>query len=152
MPYTDVISINDAKTYLGVDGSGRDGEISRIIDSALRFVEDHSSHVLVARNKRYVYRGNCVKVYDYPINSVTAPNPDTTTITELPSYHLVEDSDTNNTSVTLNVGYESVVDIPPALVEAGYVAIEHLFSENGSKGSLPATFWDLVHSVKRHIL
>lgn len=150
MAYTDVISLEDAKEYLGVDDDSRDTEIYRMISAALRFVEQHTGHIVDARNKKYYYRDRQVDVYDFPINSVVSPDPNTTTATVYANKTNYVDSDADSEFVELNVGYTDVLDIPPVLVEAAYMLLDHFFNQ-GQTGSIPQAAWQLIQTDKRHL-
>ena len=69
MAYLTVIPLADAKTYLGVDDTSRDAEITRMIEAALALLEKRTNHIMVVGNKDYFYEDGCVRVYDYPINT-----------------------------------------------------------------------------------
>ena len=153
MAYTDVISLDNAKDYLGIDDTSRDTEINRMISSALSFVEQHSNHIMVSVNKKYYYREDLARVYDFPITAVVSPDPDTTTVYTFAGYSEYVDSNTSNTYVELTVGYADPADIPAPLVEAGYMIIEHLFNQKETGNSqIPQAAIQMIHSFKRRVL
>lgn len=153
MSYLTVISLANAKVHLGVDDTARDAEITRMISGALSFVEEHSNHILFARNKKYYNRWTETRVYDYPINSVVFPDPDTTTAKENRFYTAYKDSNADNTYLTLNVGYADPADIPAPLIEAGYMILEHLFMQKETgKSEMPAAAWAMIRSYARHTI
>lgn len=150
MPYTDIISLEDAKDYLGVDDTSRDTEISRMIKSALYFMEKKTQHYLLPIDKVYNYKNNCARVYDYPIN---------TSITEdvevCSGYSIYTESDSDIKTITLNVGYEEVSDIPEDLVEAGYIMLKFFFYEQEKleeKGRVPMIVQEIINEYKRFII
>jgi len=158
--YTDVISLSDAKDFLGVDDESRDKEITRMIDAALRYVEEHTGHIMYARDKTYRLRGRTYKrVYDFPINSVVkgvdkdgvdvaltfGTNYD---LCEYEGYTEYYQIDSDAVSLVLNVGYTDVEEIPEPLIEAAYIYIGHLF--DGKEGMFPAMH--LLGTHKRFII
>lgn len=126
MAYTDVISLVEAKSYLGVDDTSRDTEITRMIGSALSYLEKRTNIIMYARDKVYTLRNGCVRVYDYPINTLDENLASTVTKTVGQMYDTYSDSNTENKTITLNVG--SSGNIPPDLIEAGYMLIEYYFN------------------------
>jgi hypothetical protein len=146
MAYIEVISLEDAKAYLGVDDTARDAEIERMIDSALSYVEEHSSHVMFERDKTYYYRNGKVSVYDFPINTV----PTGVTEYKYKGYSTFCPAEATDKSVTLNVGYSDPAEIPYPLMEAGYVMLGHLFDRESQ--SIPSDVHTLIRSHSRHVI
>lgn len=149
MSYLTVISLEDAKTYLGVDDTARDGEISRIIKSALSYLEKRTNVVFFTKDKVYYYdTTDCVYVYDYPINSTTNTTAD---VTVKQSYSIYQETDSDIDSITINVGYATPGDIDPDLIECGYALIECLF-EGGKLSEIPETIEFMISANKRFII
>lgn len=73
--YLDIISLAEAKLYLRVDDTltEDDAQITNMINSSLQYVEDWTNIIMFSRAKTYRFVNSFVKVYDYPINSVTSP-------------------------------------------------------------------------------
>ena len=76
MSYLSIISLAEAKNYLRVDDTltADDDQITNMINSALKYVEDWTNIILYAREKSYIVVGGSKRVYDYPINSVIKPS------------------------------------------------------------------------------
>lgn len=76
MAYIDVISLANAKLYLRVDDTltEDDAQITNMINVALKHVEDNTQILVFARDKTYRMINGCIRVYDYPINSVIKPS------------------------------------------------------------------------------
>ena len=111
MSYLSVITLERAKNYLRIDAdlTDDDTEITSMINGALRFIEKRTNHIMFTQSKTYTGKCN-VKVYDYPINSITTdPNP----VVELFSLYTVYD---DVETVTLNVGY-AVNTVPDDLIQ-----------------------------------
>jgi len=149
MSYLSVISLEDAKTYLGVDDTSRDAEISRFIKSALSYLEKVTNVHVIAKDKTYQYDStDCVYVYDYPINSTT----NTTATAEIKTlYSIYTESDSSIDSITLNIGYTNVVEIDPDWIECGYVLIECLY-EGGKLAALPDLIKIMISTLKRFVV
>lgn len=125
MSYLDVISLENAKSFLGVDDTSRDTEITQMINAALSLIERETNYIMEAVDKAYLLRDGCVRVYDYPINTDDGDLDETVTRTNKSLYSIYSDSSTA-TTITLNVGG---TDIPADLVQAGYSLIEFFFNE-----------------------
>ncbi len=76
MAYIDVISLANAKLYLRVDDTLTEdnAQITNMISVALKYVEDYTQILVFDRDKTYRMINGCVRVYDYPINSVIKPS------------------------------------------------------------------------------
>ena len=144
MPYTDIISLSDAKIYLGVDDTSRDAEITRMIGSALSHLEKVTNIILFDRDITYYYEDGCVRVYDHPIN--TAINDD---VIVKKTYSIYSSASDN--SITLNVGYANSSEIPPNIVEVGYAILECLF-DGGKTSDLSDNVKTMIHNIKRFIV
>jgi hypothetical protein len=75
MAYIDVITLAQAKLYLRVDDTltEDDTQITNMINSALRYIEVYSGHLMFDRAKTYRMIDGYVRIYEYPINSVISP-------------------------------------------------------------------------------
>ena len=76
MAYIDVITLADAKLYLRVDDTmtADNAQITSMINSALKYVEDYTRIMVYDRDKTYRMVNGVIRVYDYPINSVISPS------------------------------------------------------------------------------
>ena len=161
MAYTDVISLATAKTYLRIDDSQNetDSEITSMIKSALSYVEKHTNVLVYDRSKTYPVYQRCVRVYDYPINSVTKAVDDdgvditltyktNYTYTTKNFYTLYEQIDSDAVSLVLNVGYDDPADVPTELIDVALVIIKLMYYEQESDKS----FTDMIPSWAKHIL
>lgn len=112
MAYLDVLSLARVKDYLRVDSdlTDDDNEITSMIKAACLFVEKRTNHIFYARE--VIYKGNPVKVYDYPINDIVSP------VDPVVIHYSLCDLYPNETEVTLNVGYEDPTDVPDELLQA----------------------------------
>ena len=144
MAYTDIISVEDAKDYLGVDDTSRDAEIARLIKSALKYLEKRTNIIMQEVVKIYPIVDGCVRVYDSPI--ITASFPSSTTRTKKSLYSLFEDNEL--TEISLTVGS---IDVDSDLVEAGYMLIEHYFQE-GDRSKLPLEVENIINMNKRFVV
>ena len=146
--YTNVITVANAKDYLGIDDDSRDAEIKRMINSALKYLEKRTNIIMVAIDKSYVLTNGCAHVYDYPINTPDADLDDTVTRTNGNLYSVYSDTATDATVITLNVG---CVDVDEDIIEAGYMLIEHYFQE-GDRSAIPKAVEDIIAINKRFII
>ncbi len=158
MAYTDVISLSNAKDYLGIDDTSRDTEISRMIKSALQYIEKQTNIIMDATDRVYILNNGCKRVYDYPINTLDSDLDSSFTVTRKGLYSIYETSDTSIVDVILNVGYVhdyeedyKVSDIESDLIEAAYMLIEHFFNE-GDRTAIPQSVNVILGMHKRFIL
>ena len=123
--YLDVITLERAKNYLRIDSdlTDDDAEITSMINAACRYIEKRTNHLLYAREATYT--GVCqVKVYDYPINSITTdPAP-------FVCHFTMFDVFPNNKTVDLNVGYETPDLVPDELIQAALQMIKVWYYES----------------------
>lgn len=155
MAYLDVISLADAKSYLRIDDTltDDDAQITRMIKSALSTIEKKTNILVYARSKSYLFQDYCVKVYDYPINSLTSP-----TDAEVVEKTLYTNYTTNNSTdkqLVLNVGYTDPLDVPQELIDCALQYVKYLYYEaetdKSNKGMLPYWLQDMINQNKRFI-
>ena len=133
MSYTSIISVEDAKDYLGVDDSFHDDDIQRMIKASLQCIEKYTNHIFFDRSKDYLLMDGEVSVYDYPINSVVTPgSEDDYESKEHPLHTVYTVSDTDLVKITLNVGYSDADDVPDDLIQVAFEKIDAMFN-NTSK-------------------
>lgn len=147
MPYTVVISVEEAKDYLGVDDTSRDSEISRMIVSAFKYIEKRTNVICDPSDKTYVLVDGCAMVYDYPINTLDTALAETVTRYVKILHSVYEDSDSDNTTITLNVGSNTV---DSDIKEVAYMLIEHFFQE-GERAKVPEYLIKMIDINRRFI-
>lgn len=152
MSYLTVITLDQAKLHLRIDDDTFDSEITRMIKSALSICEQETKHILYARDKDYFTSSNgCLRVFDYPINSVVDPVDTTGTQRQLwTDYSIAEDS-----KITLNVGYTNPDEVPTQLIDAALQIMDVWFygSEKQMNISLiPDAVYSNLHKLKRFII
>ena len=131
MAFIDVVTLAEAKSYLRVDDgfTADDSLITILINAAGNIIEAHTNHLLYAREKTYKFYDGYVRVYDYPINSVTSPDEADMEVEELSLYTLYEYS---SGDLVLNVGY-AVADVPPLLKIKMMEVIDALYNGNDNE-------------------
>ena len=156
MAYLDVISLAEAKKYLRVDDTltDDDAQISRMIKSALSTIEKRTNVLVYARSKNYLFQDYCVRVYDFPINSLTSP---TDAEVENKALHTnYEASKTTDVTLVLNVGYVDPLDVPYELIDCALQYVKYLYYEaetdKANKGMLPYWLQDMMNQNKRYLL
>lgn len=157
MAYTDVISLDAAKAYLGVDDSSRDSEITQMIKSALSIIERNTNYIMTVADKTYRFRDGCKRIYDYPINTLDSSLASTVTRTEYDLYSVYEDSNTENKNITLNIGSTT---IPEDLKQAGFLLIEFFFNEKETGNRLytldttrfPVAAMNIIENNRRFLI
>lgn len=161
MNYLDVLPLADVKTYLRIDDTQNetDNEITSMIKSALRYIENHTGHIFYARSKQYSIRGGECRVYDHPINSVTKGIDDDgvdVTLTYKTNYYycdkglyrLFSGIDAEAVTLVLNVGYADGDDIPEDLLDLAKVMVKVMYYEQESDQS----FHDMLPMWANEIL
>lgn len=156
MAYIDVVTLDDAKTYLRIDDtlSDDDSQIISMINSASRIVEQRTNVLFYARSKNYLFDGFSVMVYDYPINSIV--NPANVTSTQFELYTVYETDKSSDKTLTLNVGYQNPQDVPDDLKNIVLNLVKHWYYESETnanhKGQLPIFVEQAMELNKRFII
>jgi len=152
MAYLDIIPLADAKVYLRIDDTltEDDAQITRMIKGALSYIERTTNVMLYARDVIYNVSDNAVKVYDFPINSEVANVLDSE-VKSLYTNYTSEES-----TITLNVGYVNVSDVPQELIEVAYVLIKNMYYEKENNKTILESIDSLteltLNNYKRFIL
>ncbi len=149
MAYIDVIALARAKNYLRIDAdlTEDDAEITSMISGALRFIEKRTNHIMFAQEKTYM--GSCqVKVYDYPINSITTnPAPFVCYFSTFAIFPDVK-------IVMLNVGYVDPADVPDELIQAALQLIKVWYYESEKQVNttlIPESVYQAIDTYRRFI-
>ena len=156
MAYLDVITLDDAKTYLRVDDTLTDDDvrITSMIKAALSTIERMTNILVYSRSKTYLFDDYCVRVYDFPINSLITPAD--ATVTEKGLYSIYETSNTSDTELVLVVGYADPTDVPAEIVEAALEYIKYMYYDhetNGAnKGHIPMYIREMIDMQRRFLI
>ena len=129
MAYQDIITIDQAKAYLRIDDgmSADDMFVGIMINTAFQYIEQFTNVICVAVDKVYRYDDNKeVRVYDFPINTETLPSGVEVEYNDLYDIYY-SDFGSDIESVSLNVGYELVQDVPSDLIVVAYEIIDVLY-------------------------
>ena len=150
MAFIDVVTLAEAKQYLRVDDgfTADDTIITLLINVAGDYVERHTNHRLYAREKTYKFFDGDVRVYDYPINSVTSPSEDDMEVTEMSLYTLYEYS---SGDLVLNVGYADPADVPAMLKMKMMEVIDAMYNgnENESVTNIDDSLFESIAAWRR---
>lgn len=127
--YTDIISLERARTYLRVDDGMNedDDEIVSMIKAAFLFIERYTNHLFGARDKtQYVPP----KIYDYPINSISG-----TPVEDWENYYqrnmdMYCEEHRTRVLTTYNAGYVNVEDVPDDFIQAALQMIKVWYFES----------------------
>lgn len=123
MSYLTVITRQQAKDFLKVDDISTDNEIDRMIKAALSYIEKQTNYFVYQRNKTYTLQDGKVKVYDFPINGDVPEGFEREQKTLWSNYTTTG----TETELTLDIGFESVDDIPSDLLEVAYEILDTLY-------------------------
>ena len=169
MSYLSVLPLATTKTYLRIDDTQNDtdAEITSMIKSAMRYIEKHTNHIFYAQSKNYIVKDKDVRVYDYPINSVTKgldDDGDDVTLTYKTNYTYCDKSnyryynqiDSTAVTLVLNVGYSDPADVPDDLIDLAKVIVKIMYYEQESDQSftemMPQWAKEILESNRRHII
>ena len=146
MAFINIVTLAEAKQYLRVDDgfTADDSLITLLINVAGDYIEKHTNHLLYARAKTYKFYDGEVRVYDYPINSVTSPTD--VDSTERSLYTLYEYS---SGDLVLNVGYALASDVPAMLKVKMFEIIDSMYNGNDN-ASITEFSEDLFKSISQY--
>lgn len=156
MAYLDVVTLADAKNYLRIDDtlSDDDSRITSMIKASLSLIERRTNILVYARSKSYLFQDYCVKVYDYPINTLIEPIDATEMEMEL--YSIFETSNSSDKKITLNVGYETADEVPSEIIECALEYVKYLYydseNNNGKSNEIPYYIQNMINQMKRFII
>lgn len=131
MAYIDVITLAEAKEYLRIDDTltEDDTQITRMISTALIFVENNTGHMVYSRDKDYVMVDGFIRVYDTPITAIVTPTEADMDNEQKTLYknfcYGIETS-----TLTLTVGYTTKAAVPPGLIDVALEVIDILYYGN----------------------
>lgn len=149
MSYLDVISLDEAKIYLKVDEDQEEtnSEITSMLKAAFRYVERITNIIAYARDMEYFPINNCVRIYDYPINSTLEDSERKRNYTNVHTKDIL----------TVNVGYINPEDVPNdykqtvlAVLKAEFYAQDEDMSD--FRDTLPAFAVEFLNTQKRFII
>ena len=152
--FTDIIALAEAKTYLRIDASQAetDEEITSMINAAFRFIEKQTNHISFAQDVVYDV-DTCIRIYDYPINSVVAPASSDDYSVEVKS--TFSNYSLSATTLTLNVGYSLDGSYPDDLRQAALQMLKVWYFESEKQANstlIPISVKDVIDSYRRFIL
>ncbi|MCB0448415.1 MAG: head-tail connector protein [Gelidibacter sp.] len=170
MAYLDLLPLATMKTYLKIDDTltETDAEITSMIKSAFSYIERRTNNILVQQaTKEYLIKDRCVRVYDYPINSVVKgidDDGDDVTLTyktnysiiEKPLYTIYNNIDGEAIKLVLNVGYADASDVPTEFIDLAKVIVKVMFYEQETQQSfkemLPGWAVEILNTNKRFLI
>jgi hypothetical protein len=156
MAYIDVLTLAQAKTFLRIDDtlSDDDAQITQMIKSALSTIERRTNVLVYARSKSYLFQDYEVRVYDFPINSLTSPSD--AVLVEKELHSIYSTNNTANLKLVLNVGYTNPLDVPSELIDAALQLVKYMYYEaetnTASKGNIPYWIQEMINQHKRFII
>lgn len=157
MAYIDVITLAEAKNTLRVDDTltEDDAKITRIIGYALAYIELWTNVITFAQAKTYTMVDGCIRVYDYPINSITTPTEADMSNTQKTLYKTFTYG-TTTSDLVLNVGHVLPTSVPVDLIDVAHEIIELRYYEQETGKTiakdLSSTSIDTLNRHKRFLL
>lgn len=157
MAYLDVITLIEAKNYLRIDDTltEDDAQITRMINAALAYIENWTRVYVYARAKTYIMVDGFVRVYDWPINSITTPAEADMDNEQKTLYkNFCYGIETSN--LVLNIGITAPENVPPELKEVGFEIIDLMYYEHETgktvKKDLTSISVDILNRFRRFLL
>lgn len=144
-----IITLAQAKTYLAMDDTSRDDEITRMVGAAIRYVEERTNHIMAEKDKSFNIWDGCARIYDHPIVSDV---PDGIVETDKGLYKVWSGYSTEVLTGTATFGYATITDIPEDLLEAAYLMLKFFFFEQEGSGRIPLAVDMIIDANKRFIL
>ena len=155
MAYTDILPLDEAKSYLRVDHTDSDAEITRMISTALRYIEEQTGYILEDTAKTYRLEDGLARVYDHPINTLPDALDSTVTVYERDAYSIYEDTDGANEEIELNVGYVDPLDVPDWIKDVALEMIDYWYYKNDGRTSMTMIgdgAKEVINTFKRFII
>ena len=144
MNYSNVLRISEVKNYLRVDEDFTDDDtaIARMTKAALQFIEQRTNHLFFQREKTYLRGEKYINIFDYPVSY-------TGDLTRLDyAGKTVFDAD----AVTVQVGYETVEDIPASLLESALQMVKVFYYESEKQVNttlIPESVHQILNAYRR---
>ena len=131
MSYLTVITLDQAKTYLRVDDTltEDDNQITRMINASLSMVERYTQNYVYKREEEFTVLDGTGRIYAYPVNSVVDPVDTVVKNVGLYSWYSYG---SGTFTLTLDVGWENVEDVPAELIEVGFETIREMYYEGSN--------------------
>jgi len=131
MAYTDIISLNDAKTYLRVDDTLTEDDqfITRTINAAFSWIEKRTNQIVSAREKEYVLINGYTRIYDSPINTDLSTLTDYEFTNKGLYYTVCANSLDVENEFTLNIGESFADNVDFELINVAYEIIEYYYNQ-----------------------
>ena len=144
MSYSDVLPLSEVKNYLRIDEdfTDDDASIARMTKAALQFIEQRTNHLFFQREKTYLRGEKYINIFDYPVSY-------TGDLTRLDyAGKTVFDAD----AVTVQVGYETVEDIPASLLESALQMVKVFYYESEKQVNttlIPESVHQILNAYRR---
>ena len=144
MSYSNVLPLSEVKNYLRIDEdfTDDDASIARMTKAALQFIEHRTNHLFFQREKTYLRGEKYINIFDYPVSY-------TGDLTRLDyAGKTVFDAD----AVTVQVGYETVEDIPASLLESALQMVKVFYYESEKQVNttlIPESVHQILNAYRR---
>lgn len=154
MDALDVISLEDAKSYLVVDFNDLavNKEIERAINAAVAWVEEYTDYRLYQRDEVIISTGYETSIYQYPLTLGLVKDKDDNTLTVNVKYGTLRQivCCPPQSTINLAVGYTTADDIPGPLLSAAYKLLTYLFeNKDAYTTGLPLDVQVLINKFRR---
>ncbi len=155
MAYTDIISLNDAKTYLRVDDTLTEDDqfITRTINAAFSWIEKRTNQIVSARDKEYSLINGYTRIYDSPINTDLSSLTDYTFTKKGLYYVVCANSSTADSDFILNIGEVDSGNVDFEFINVAYEIIEYYYNQAKKKEDVKGmTVSDYLSEMSREYI
>ena len=147
MTYLEVLPLAEVKIYLRLEDDFLEDDLSieRMIKSALQFIEKRTNHIFQLR-ENVTYSNECgrITVFDYPVRFVNTDNVNI--------LYYSDNIKVSAESITANVGYLSLDDVPSVLIDAALQMIKVWYFEAEKQANttlLPENVLQIINTYRR---
>lgn len=149
----DIITLNQAKTYLVMTGNdSRDAEITLLIKACVSLVEQYTCYRLYERTEMFKTYSDYTELPYYPITITSVKNSDDVDVDykETFSQLSLNIRCKSQSIITATVGYSDVANVPPTLLQACYKALTYFFDNKDVYSlDLPVDIQALLNQWRR---
>ncbi len=155
MAYTDIISLNDAKTYLRIDDTETEDDqfITRSINAAFSWIEKRTNQIVSARDKEYSLINGYTRIYDSPINTDLSTLTDYTFTKKGLYYVVCANSSDADSDFVLNIGETDYDNVDFEFINVAYEIIDYYYNQSKKETRVKgATISDYLSEMSREYI
>lgn len=148
MTYAEILPLAEVKNYLRLeeDFTEDDTALERMVRSAIQFIEKRTNHILQLRENVQYYTTKCsdtITIFDYPVrysgDAIVLNYSDKTVFS-------------TNVSISVDLGYLTLEDIPSAFIDAALQMIKTWYFEAEKQSNttlVPENVLQIINTYRR---